>query len=321
MTLLSPLSRAHFLFSLLFVAIINISLSKSTSYPLEVTRKFELFHDVGNGFIPRNSFIALTATHTGLENEPSYSLSIALDDSKASCPNDTCVKDDIEESNFQELMVNRKFYRIKAVDVQTGMEVLTSILPCDIRKANFREKINLVLSSKGDLISLDYKPLISPILASEACHTLFASKNRNKSFQFETSISYTTSEPAMTIPLILSNTNLAKNAITMLPNEKNRVHGGASGSSSQGENDLFPGENQQEIPKSFLMRYWYIFVPMFLISLFGGQSPEEEKEGESSSSQGAAVAATATAAGSASTVSAGSSNNRGSVKQRRGKRN
>lgn len=136
-----------FLYSLLFTAV-TTSASNAA-----VTRKFELFHDLGDGFVPRNSFIALTATATSAAGETSdvvvsYSMSAVLehsnnqeDSTETSCENSgdgTCENVSAEEKAIQELIKSGKFYKIKAVDVEAGMEVLTSVHPCSIRKANFR---------------------------------------------------------------------------------------------------------------------------------------------------------------------------------------
>lgn len=94
--------------------------------------------------MPRNSFIALTAVSPTEESigDNFYTLEAELnsveDKNEESCEEGSCPNKSMEEIAILELMKNGKFYRIKAVDLETGKEALTSVHPCSIRKSNFR---------------------------------------------------------------------------------------------------------------------------------------------------------------------------------------
>ena len=117
--------------------------------------------------------------------------------------------------------------------------------------------------------------------------------------------------------------SLPKNAVKVLPRDRRRT---STGATNPGQDDAFPGlEDQQNTSKSFLARYWYIFLPMFIMSLFG-EAPEDENasrqgqgqgqtqaQGQSQSQGRAAVNASSGASSAAGRPSGG-------VKQRRGKR-
>ena len=124
----------------------------------ELIRKYDLYHDLGNGFVRRNAYIELIAksdTMDETKENSNYIISASMkkysddddddDDSKMeSCSSDdddddeTCNPMSMEEKAILELIMENKFYRIKTVDVETGMESVTSAHPCSIRKANFR---------------------------------------------------------------------------------------------------------------------------------------------------------------------------------------
>jgi len=315
----------------------TLSLLPIFSTAESITRRYELFHDLGNGFIPRNSYVALTASPSEDNRvDASYTLDAVLESSQdengEECTDESCPSQSVEEIAMLELIKDGKFYRIKAVDLETGTEALTSVHPCSIRKSNFRETINLILSPKADLISLDYVPIISPILSKVSCDSFESSdETKSKPLQFTTSsITYSTSTPGMTIPLILPNMNLPKGAITMLPRDKTRptqYTGQSSTSSSTGKGgddqkyfqDMMTEE--QGPPKSFLMRYWYIILPMVIMTFFSEapEDPNAPKEGQGPSNQqgqNPSNVATATAAVAGASTAASS----GKSRQRRGKR-
>ena len=131
---------AQFHRTLLLLLFVTKALSESGS--TNASRKYELYHDLGDGFTPRNSVITLTASK---DESSSYSILVEessstnnVGDINAVCEDGTCETQSPEEIAILELMKSGKFYKIKAIDVETGKETMTSVHPCSIRKSNFR---------------------------------------------------------------------------------------------------------------------------------------------------------------------------------------
>ena len=166
------------------------------------------------------------------------------------------------------------------------------------------------MGTTGSIISLSYKPLVSPLAAQ--CHELnsFMETKQDKEYKFRTTVNYSTAIPGMAIPSVLPNSNPPM-GYDWIKRGKKTVGGSTAnvgeGESSSSEPGFDPGQDKAEQP-SFLRRYWYIILPITLMTFMGTEEPA--KEGAQGS--GAGVAGASAAAGAAV---AGTSN-----RQRRGKR-
>ena len=175
-----------------------------------------------------------------------------------------------------------------------------------------REEIALTLGNTGSIVSLSFKPLVSPLAAP--CHEqnpLVETKNE-KGYKFRTSVSFSTAKPALTIPAVLPSTNPPPGYDWIKRTKKTTTNERDSGDNSQGPDAQGTGfdpeaeaAQQATANQSFLRKYWYIILPVVLMSLTSGEEPSQQG--------GAASAGAAAAGAAAASASSGS-------RQRRGKR-
>lgn len=176
---------------------------------------------------------------------------------------------------FDHLVASNKLYQLKFIDDMTEREILISVPACDLRRSNFREEIILMVGLSGSIISASYTPKVS--ILSPSCHTLptlttLATNERFLSFQTKVTIS--TGEPAMTVPLV----------IPPLPPHPGLIWITSSNNSEyihKIPQDFIPKEYQdhKNQHQSFLRRYWYIIIPLFLITCIGSGEIESKEKG------------------------------------------
>lgn len=165
----------------------------------------------------------------------------------------------LREENEQLMDLNEiSLFRVKALEKGEKYDaVMTSVPFCSVRRANFREDIKFVLGSyKGDLLSISYTPLISP-LAPKTCNDLPSIMSKN----FTTKVSFETAAAGMVIPNVLPEQKVPPGLVPL----KGSTNGKGSQSSTMFQKESVRPENQ-----SFMRRYWYIILPLFLYGLFGG---------------------------------------------------
>lgn len=107
----------------------------------------------------------------------------------------------------------------------------------------------------------------------------------------------------------------------MLPRDRKKVQDGTGNNvgDTTFTDNLLMNEEEKASQKGFLARYWYILLPLAIMSLFGEAPPEPDQQGQrggASQQGGGAGVATATAA-TAAAVGGGNA----AARQRRGKRN
>lgn len=200
--------------------------------------------------------------------------------------NENCVAD-------TPLSSSKHLYQLK---IKYGdSEVFTSVPACQVRRANFRDELVVVLNGQAEPVSLDYQPLVSPLAPS--CEEL---DEKHTITEFTTTkVSYETANLGMAIP-------------SLLPETKPPV--GLKFFSKPGSKDgPVPPEDSPSGPQGFLTKYWYIVLPMVLMSLFGGEAPPEEDGGEQQKGGAQPAVATNPAAGASAAGGSG-------VRQRRGKK-
>ena len=211
--------------------------------------------------------------------------------------------------------------------------VLASVPGCSIRRSNLREEIGLSINPTGKLLSVSYRPIISP-LAPKTCQNLpslsekpdaiFGRKTGEdndegtSAMPFKTTVSFDSHTPMMVIPTVLPQQRPPPGLNWYRKNSKNNPNP-LLGTSSQEGGGIpgVPDEQPSGFKSSFLYRYWYIILPMAIMGLFGGVDEEEVKKAaaeRAAASGGGAGQSTTAAAGGAVAASATQ------VKQRRGKR-
>eukprot|EP00586_Coscinodiscus_wailesii_P014329 CAMPEP_0172511294 /NCGR_PEP_ID=MMETSP1066-20121228/235247_1 /TAXON_ID=671091 /ORGANISM="Coscinodiscus wailesii, Strain CCMP2513" /LENGTH=201 /DNA_ID=CAMNT_0013290605 /DNA_START=384 /DNA_END=989 /DNA_ORIENTATION=+ len=152
---------------------------------------------------------------------------------------------------------------MKLVDDATHAVAITSVPACSLLRAHFREEISLTIGSSGELLSVILTPLISP-LAPKTCDVDLTTDDgegdATRPALFETSASFVTSTPSMTLPVILP-TMKPPPGLRFFDVKKSRIEG---------------VEGDERLNQSFLRKYWYIFLPMLIMSLLGGAEEEQQ---------------------------------------------
>lgn len=204
--------------------------------------------------------------------------------------------------------------------------VSASVPGCSLRRSNLREEIGLSVGPTGKLLSVSYRPIISP-LAPKTCQKLttlserpdvvFGRRGENdessSAMPFKTTVSFDSHKPMMAIPTVLPQQRPPPGLKWYRRNSKNNPNPLIGGSNVKHEGGGIPGvddEPPSAFKSSFLYRYWYIILPLAIMGLFGGIDEEDLEDQQARQQRGAASA-------SAGTVAAGSATQ---TKQRRGKR-
>jgi len=264
-----------------------------------VLKTFKLYHSV-----TQNEFQSRGTIQLVKEEDGSLVSKFAEDDLEV-------IGDDIL-TGLDESVAKNGFYKVKIEDEETGMSVLASTPSCDVKRAKFREEIALTLGNTGSIISLSFKPLVSPLAAPCNEQKRLVETKNEKGYKFRTSVSFSTSKPALTIPAVLPSTNPPPGYDWIKRAKKAATNDKESGDNSQGPDAQDTGfdpeaeaAQQATANQSFLRKYWYIILPVALMSLTGGEEPPQ---------QGGAASAGAAAAGAAAAGASSGS------RQRRGKR-
>jgi len=274
---LASLSRDSLAKALLFTLLLCICLVKNS---IAAQHSYSIHHDLGKGFHPRGTSILISNGPSGLTSQV---------ENDEECTTDTSENDIL----FQKLISEAKMYKLKMIDESTKREAITSVPACSLLRSYFREEISLVLGTNGELLSISHVPQISP-LAPKICSAEDVPTNTT----FTTTVSFLTSTPAMVIPVILPSQRSRPAGLKFFPSTGNAM----------------PGVEGSEQPNvSFMRKYWYIFLPMVIVSLIGGgeEAPAQQTGGEQRADLGLA---------SASGVAAGAAVGAAGAKARRSKR-
>jgi hypothetical protein len=281
-------------------------------------RIYTVYHRLGataaaGGFTERGSIVlsadASTSDGDG-DGAPKAALALSIAATNAA--------DCIDPAAVDDMIASHSMYTIQVVDEATGQAAMASVPGCDVRRANFREELELTLSESGSLLSVTYTPLVSPLAPS--CASLAPLAEAEGAVpEFQTSVSYGTSKPAMTVPLVLPKVKPPP-GLKLYPRKKpaagigggEGVDGAGAGGNGGGSAAAFEEEEKPQ-NQSFLMKYWYIILPLMILQFVGGPEPPPQQgeggDGEGEGGNAAAAAGGAVAAGAAA-----------APRQRRGKR-
>lgn len=175
---------------------------------------------------------------------------------------------EVDVDAFKALLDSNDLYRIRmrssATD-KTSPYVSAALPACDLQKSGFKEDISLHLDVAGDIVGLVYLSRTGSSAIERACDSARVPQN----LQLQTRVKALAQAIAQSVPVIvqgpkppyLKNVNL-------------------------GDGDTEKPVKQQ----SFLMRYWYIIVPVAAFMLLGGGAAPDEKEGQGQAPAAAAPA-------------------------------
>jgi len=241
--------------------LISIATLLTSTIAGDVSKTYQLYHSFdssADSFSPRGS-ITLSATATSSSNGVEASV-VNLEDS---------IETDVMNRIVEE---GGGFYRIKVVEEESGRSALASVPACEIRRANFREEIELTIGHTGSLLSLSYTPLVSP-LASQ-CTSLPLLTTTPK---FTTQITYSTSTTGMAIPTLLPKTKpppglkwIPRASVSGTATTQSAPPGGSGTTPPFGDNEDAQKARESQ---SFLRKYWYIILPLALSTFFSAEEP------------------------------------------------
>eukprot|EP00571_Detonula_confervacea_P000612 CAMPEP_0172320806 /NCGR_PEP_ID=MMETSP1058-20130122/41498_1 /TAXON_ID=83371 /ORGANISM="Detonula confervacea, Strain CCMP 353" /LENGTH=264 /DNA_ID=CAMNT_0013036155 /DNA_START=140 /DNA_END=934 /DNA_ORIENTATION=+ len=234
----------------------------------------------------------------------------------------------LDTAAFDNMVENSALYTLVVLEEgdntsKSTQEVSASVPGCSLRRSNLREEIGLSISPTGKLLSVSYRPIISP-LAPKTCQKLkplsekpeviFGRKGENdeelSAMPFKTTVSFESHKPMMAIPTVLPQQRPPPGLKWYRRNAKNSPSPLLGGSNVKHEGGGIPGVDDEPASgwkSSFLYRYWYIILPVAIMGLFGGGD-----EGGQAAPSGAAAAGASAGAVAAGGVS--------QATQRRGKR-
>jgi hypothetical protein len=138
------------------------------------------------------------------------------------------------------------------------------------------DELSVTLNANADAVSLSYTPLVSPL--APKCSEL---DQLTEAPTFITSVSYETATRGMTIPSLLPQTKPPM-GLKFFPR-------------SQGAQSL-PGvkaPDEQGTPTSYMMKYWYIILPLFLMGLINTGGGDDTAAAPAEGAAAPAVAASA----------------------------
>lgn len=216
------------------------------------------------------------------------------------------------------LVESNGLYRLKLVDEETGRSVLASVPSCEVRKSNFREEISLTLGYNGDLLSVSYIPLVSSLALP--CHELpplsTIEDDVKQKLSFHTTVKYTTGTQASSLPIVMPQMKPPPGLSWMKRQGKSSTMPQSTDSTSPNskESPFYDPEKDGKKHESFLMKYWYIILPLAIITFLTPEEPPQQ------GSRGGATQKPSLSTGTSVPNVASSNVTSTAPRQRRGKR-
>ena len=199
-------------------------------------------------------------------------------------------------------MLDYGWYQVKIDNSENDDYVLATIPACNLRRANFKDEFQVTLPRTAERItSIAYTALVSP-LAPESCDELEIPESLPT---LTSRVEATLDTPGMVLKNVLPHTKPPPGLNFLKHRNTKGSAGGARG----------PGA-EEEPPTSFIRKYWYILLPLFLANFMSTPDVPQEGQGqqgggETQQVQGSAPAAPVPAAAASPGKRAG---------KRRGKR-
>jgi len=193
----------------------------------------------------------------------------------------SCLYDSL--GDIDSLVQSNGLYRLKIVDEETNRSVIISVPSCELRRSNFREEISLTIGATGDLLSASYNPLVSPLAPS--CHDLPPLSATNDSddtekLSFKTIVRYTTAAHAMSLPIVMPQMRPPLGLQWLKrQGKRNSIPQTAdtAGSPNSKESPYFDPEKEGKQHESFLKKYWYIILPLMILTFLTSEEPPQKQ--------------------------------------------
>ena len=290
--------------SIAFFGIIPIFIGGVIAAPSDVGESYHLYHKLGNGsdLTPRGTIkIAPSDADDGL---------VATFHPDSSSQLDTAAFDSmVESSALYTLIVLEEGDKppSSSSNVSSNAHYVSSSVPgCSLRRSNLREEIGLSIGPTGKLLSVSYRPIISP-LAPKTCQKLmplsekpdaiFGRKGEDdesiSTMPFKTTVSFDSHKPMMAVPLILPQQRPPPGLKWYRRNAKNNPNPLLGGSKEGGGIPGLEDEQPSGWKSSFLYKYWYIILPLAIMGLYGGGEEEVQQAGQARGVAGASAGAVA----------------------------
>lgn len=178
---------------------------------------------------------------------------------------------DVEREAFDGLLSSDGYYRVR---VQTDPDrpwTTTSIPACLLAASNYNEVFRFHFDKSGALATIDYTPMGQ---ASACTPESFAGRPVKLKSRAKASLPSDAYAPGAWGP---------KQAVPLQGAPGSPETAAAQGASSQGQSSQSgagsgrgeAGEEGAEQEQSFLRKYWYILLPIGLMSLFGPAPPQD----------------------------------------------
>ena len=215
----------------------------------------------------------------------------------------------LTKENFQS-MLEFGWYQVK-IENPNSDYVLATVPACNLRRANFKDEFQVTLPRTAEEItSISYTPLVSP-LAPKTCQELIIPD----SISLTSKVQATLDTPGLTLRAVLPHSKPPP-GLKFMANPSNTAKRGPGAAGPGGD----PNAEPETGPQSFLKRYWYILLPLFLANFMGTPEDPAKKQGAASggasaSDGGAAPAQPAVAASGAASAEGGSKARRGKHKK------
>lgn len=331
---MNPLMLISMIVPLLLCGIFAVATASSD----DIGRTYHLYHKLGNKHASKISSRG-TIKIAPSEDDSDYLVASFHPDASAQ----------LDISAFDSMVENNDLYTVIITQEgdkppsETNKQYVSASVPgCSLRRSNLREEIGLSINPTGKLLSVSYRPIISP-LAPKTCTQLpplsdrpavifgrgeaslidensISSSNDDAIMPFKTTVSFDSHTPMMAIPTVLPQQRPPPGLKWYRRNAKNNPNP-LLGSTGEGGIPGIPEEQPSSFKSSFLYRYWYIILPVMIMTLFGGQEEEEGKAGAGVQQAGGPGQQQSGNAGAAATEAlAGGATHGMARRHRRGKR-
>lgn len=187
-------------------------------------------------------------------------MELLVDPSLSTPPSATLPPVELSEAHrLQDLIAKDGLYLIRvSTDDKSTNHVVAAISACHLRLSSFREEMTLHVEGDGLIVGLDYKAPVGPLASTRDCTKMPVPE----SSQLFTNIKVVRAASAHSVPLqAVANSpppglmNLKENIATQDPKTGNQ---------------------------SFLVKYWYVFIPLVLSWMFTAGPPEQGPAGGAS---------------------------------------
>ena len=171
--------------------------SSNESVSTVTSKTYTLFHDLdGSGtFVPRSVIRIISSTKTG-DGTSNAKEGIHVE-----------IKHNAEQC-WNVSSLDPSLLKLKMVDDQ-GHDARSAVSSCSMRrsfnhaKQQFREKLEIIVSPTGDLLSFSLMPIISPLAPPCSNKELLSSQQELLCFSFHTQVSVEGATMAASLPLVL----------------------------------------------------------------------------------------------------------------------